>query len=249
MEQILDGAIGDIITVQENYLTGLLWSLPRKPGWTDLDNQIANWLYYKWLSGDHIVEQFIHSLDKALWLHQDVPPVRCWGQGGRQVRTEPQFGDAYDHFSVVYEWADGSKCFAATRQMGGCFNETEDYVYGTKGSAKVLANTIYDQNRNVIWKFETPDGKPSPSMYDLEHQALFQAIRDGRVINNGQYMSYSTLMAIMGREACYSGSVVEWDKAMEAKQDLRPPSYEPGPAPDVVVKNPGQYDLKTQFYG
>ncbi len=249
MQQIFDGAIGDVITVQENYLTGTLWQQTREDNWTDMHYQLANWLYFRWLSGDHIAEQFIHSLDKALWLHGDKPPMQCWGQGGRQVRTSEDFGDVYDHFTVVYEWEDGRKVFASTRQMTGCFNETEDFVYGTKGTAKVLANTISDLKGNQKWKFATADGKPSPSMYDLEHVALFKAIREGRAINNGKYMSYSTLMAIMGREACYSGQVIKWEDALNAKQDLRPVAYEFGPAPEVVVKNPGSYDLKTNFYG
>ena len=169
IEQIQSGAIGEIISIQENYLTGTLWSRTPKPEWTPMHNQVLNWLYYKWLSGDHYVEQFIHSLDKAMWLHNDVPPVLCYGTGGRQVRTEPQYGDIYDHFSIVYEWADGTRCFATTRQMDGCYNQTEDFIYGTKGTSRVLANEIKGETN---WKFQ---GK-KPSMYQLEHIALMKAI-------------------------------------------------------------------------
>ncbi len=234
IQRIKDGAIGDIVSIQENYLTGTLWQKTRKPEWSDMEFQLRNWLYFRWLSGDHIVEQFIHSLDKSLWLHNDEPPKFAYGLGGRQVRTAPEFGDVYDHFSVVYEWADGTRTYAHTRQMSGCMTETEDYVYGTKGTAKVLAHQISGPNE---WKFKGD----KPSMYDEEHRELFAAIRDGRTINNGKYMSYSTLMAIMGREACYSGAKIEWDKLMASPMDLSPKSYEFGPAPAVEVPQPGSY--------
>jgi myo-inositol 2-dehydrogenase / D-chiro-inositol 1-dehydrogenase len=238
VERIKDGAIGDIVTTQENYLTGTLWQKPRRPEWSDMEYQLRNWLYFRWLSGDHIVEQFIHSLDKSLWLHNDEPPVFCYGLGGRQVRTGEEFGDIYDHFSVVYEWADGSRTFAHTRQMSDCMNEVEDYIYGTKGTAKILANEIRGESGN--WKY---DGD-KPNMYDEEHRELFKAIQEGRVINNGKYMSYSTLMAIMGREACYSGARVEWDKLLNSPLDLAPPSYAlDAKPPEVVVPMPGRYKL------
>ena len=238
MKQIEDGAIGDIVSIHENYLTGTLWHRGHKPDWSEMEFQCRNWYYFKWLSGDHIVEQFIHSLDKALWLKHDVPPARCFGLGGRQVRTDPKFGDIYDHFAVCYEWEDGTKCFAYTRQMRGVFNNVEDYVYGTKGKARVLAHRV--DGPQGRWRYR---GKGDPSMYDAEHVALFRAIRDGRPINNGTYMSYSTLMAIIGREACYTGSVIDWNDAMRSPQHLAPAKYAWGPGMPVEVAMPGV----TQF--
>lgn len=234
IKRIHDGAIGDIVTIQENYLTGLLWHRGRDPKWSEMEYQIRNWLYFTWLSGDHIVEQHVHSIDKALWLMRDEPPVRCYGLGGRQVRTDPKFGNIYDHFAVCYEWANGTRAFAYTRQMANCFNETEDFVWGTNGSAQVLANKIVS-GKGSSWQY-TGD---KPSMYDLEHQALFQALRAGRTINNGTYMAYSTLMAIMGREACYTGQVITWDQAMASTTDLSPPKYEWGDVPTPPVAMPG----------
>ncbi len=239
MERILDGAIGRVLISQANYLTNTLWIRNKEPDWTPMHEQVLNWLYYKWLSGDHIVEQFIHSLDKALWLRHDEPPVSCYGLGGRQVRTGSEYGDVFDHFSVVYEWADGSKTFAATRQMEGCFNETQDYVIGTDGTARILKNEITSEKS---WKFEQPEGKKA-NMYDLEHVALFKSIREGKPINNGDYMCKSTLMAIMGREACYSGKTITWEQAMNSQQVLGPSRYAWGPAPEVKTPTPGFYDL------
>ncbi len=240
MNRIHDGAIGRVLASQANYLTGTLWFRNREDDWTPMHEQVQNWMYYRWLSGDHIVEQFIHSLDKALWLHHDEPPVSCYGQGGRQVRTTSDYGDVYDHFSVVYEWADGSKTFASTRQMAGCFNETQDYVFGTDGTAEILDNKIVS---NKPWKYEYEGKGKKPSMYDLEHVALFKSIRDGKPLNNGDYMCKSTLMAIMGREACYSGKVITWEQAMASKQVLGPEDYAWGSAPEAQVNNPGSYEF------
>jgi predicted dehydrogenase len=235
MKRIHDGAIGDVLNVQENYLTNPLWHRGRQPQWSEMEYQIRNWLYFTWLSGDHIVEQHVHSLDKALWLQKDQPPTRCFGLGGRQQRTQPKWGNIYDHFAVCYEWANGAKAFAYTRQMSDCFTDVEDYVIGRSGTAQVLANTIKPAGGSA-WKY-TGD---APSMYDLEHVALFKGIRSGNVLNNGTYMSYSTLMAIMGREACYTGQAITWDEAMNSQTQLAPKEYVWGEAPPAVIAMPGE---------
>lgn len=234
MQRIKDGAIGQIQSIQENYLTGTLWQRPREPNWSEMEYQCRNWLYYTWLSGDHIVEQHIHSLDKALWLMNDEPPVKCSGLGGRQVRTESDYGNIFDHFAVIYEWASGVKTFAFTRQMKGCFGDVEDYVVGTKGHAKVLDHSITGENS---WRY--PKKREKPSMYVLEHQALYQGIRSGNIINNGDYMSKSTLLAIMGREACYTGQEITWDEAMNSTTNLSPVRYEWGDVQIPSVPVPG----------
>lgn len=232
IKRIKDGAIGDIKAVQENYLTSTLWLRPRQPEWTEMEYENRNWLYYTWLSGDHIVEQFIHSLDKSMWLMDDQPPKTCFGLGGRQVRTDPEYGNIYDHHAVCYEWDSGVKVFAYTRQMKSCYNNVEDYVIGTKGSAEVLANKV---NGEKVFS-----GR-KPSMYDQEHKELFAAIRAGTPINNGRYMSLSTMMAIIGREACYTGQTLEWDHVLQADMSLGPKKYEWGPVdvPAPEVQMPG----------
>jgi predicted dehydrogenase len=237
MDRIKNGDIGDIVAIQENYLTGVLWHRGRKPDWSEMEYQIRNWLYFTWLSGDHIVEQFIHSLDKSMWLMNDEPPVRCFGLGGRQVRTDEMWGHIYDHFAVCYEWANGVKSFAYTRQMASCDNEVEDYVLGTKGRAKVLAHEIEGAN---AWKYPTEQKRKNPSMYDIEHIELFASIRAGQPINNGVYMSQSTLMAIMGREACYTGRTITWEQMLNSEVKLGPESYQWGDGPKTTVAMPGQ---------
>jgi predicted dehydrogenase len=227
-------AIGDIVAIQENYLTGTLWHRGHDPAWSEMEYQMRNWLYYTWLSGDHIVEQHIHSLDKSLWLMDDVPPARCFGLGGRQVRTGEDWGHIYDHFAVCYEWANGVKVYSYTRQMKGCQGDVDDYVLGTKGQSKLLKHTVSAGGEE--WKYRGP----KPSMYEVEHRELYESIRAGMQINNGEYMSYSTLMAIIGREACYTGETIEWDQAMQSTQRLGPEKYEWGPVETPPVAMPGE---------
>jgi predicted dehydrogenase len=232
MDRILGGAIGEIVAIQENYLAGTLWLKPRQPQWTEMEYQIRNWLYYTWLSGDHIVEQHVHSLDKALWLMGDKPPAKCFGLGGRQVRTDPDYGHIYDHFATCYEWPNGVKTFAYTRQMAGCKQDVDDYVLGTKGRAVVLRHEIEGPE---AWKYKGP----KPSMYEVEHQHLFAGIRSGKIINNGEYMVNSTLMAIMGREACYTGDEITSEAVLESNVRLGPDKYEFGSIETADVPMPG----------
>jgi predicted dehydrogenase len=234
MKQIQDGAIGDIVAIQENYLTGTLWHRGRKPEWSEMEYQMRNWLYFTWLSGDHNVEQHIHSLDKTMWLMNDQPPLSCFGLGGRQVRTGPEWGNIFDHHAVCYEWANGVKSFSYTRQQAGCSNITEDYVLGTKGQAKILKHEVTSGDNT--WRYRGD----KPSMYDLEHVALFKAIRNGETINNGIYMSQSTMLAIMGRMATYTGQTITWEDAMNSKEALGPQSYSWGPFEAKPVAMPGE---------
>jgi predicted dehydrogenase len=236
MKRVLDGAIGDIVAIHENYLTGGLWHHGRQPGWSDMEWQIRNWLYFTWLSGDHNVEQHIHSLDKGCWAMHDEPPLRATGLGGRQVRTDPKYGNIFDHHAVVYEYPNDVKMFAFTRQQDGCSNDTNDYFIGTKGRANILRNVITGE---TTWRY---DG-PKPSMYQVEHNELFAAIRAGNPINNGRYMALSTMVAILGRMVTYTGKTITWDQAFNSKEDLTPPSYEFGPLPVPPVAMPGV----TQF--
>lgn len=236
MKQILEEqAIGEIRAIQENYLTGTLWHRGSNPNWSPMEYQMRNWLYFNWLSGDHIVEQHIHSLDKAMWLMNDEPPETAYGTGGRLVRTDERWGNIYDHFSTVFEWKNGVKMFSHCRQMAECMNDTEDYVIGTKGSAKILRKTIFDDANNPTWKFR----EKTDSMYDVEHQHLFRSIREGKPINDGKFMSYSTLLAIMGREACYTGKRIKWSELMRSGDRLGPSELKFGDYKPADVPLPG----------
>jgi myo-inositol 2-dehydrogenase/D-chiro-inositol 1-dehydrogenase len=246
MKRVLDGAIGDVLSIQETYLTGTLWHRARQPGWSEMDYQMRNWLYFNWLSGDHNNEQHVHSLDKGSWVMGDQPPVAAWGTGGREVRTDPKFGDIYDHHAVVYEYANGTKMHAYCRQMAGCKNDVTDTFVGTEGVCKVLGG--YSITGKNAWKHR---GRGKGSMYDLEHKALFNAIRAGKPINNGHYMAVSTMLAILGRMCTYSGQKITWDQAMKSDMDLSPASYSFDAAPPTMPDADGKYAIaipgKTKY--
>jgi predicted dehydrogenase len=239
MKRVMDGAIGEIVTIQENYLANELWHHGRDPKWSEMEYQIRNWLYFTWLSGDHNVEQHVHSLDKAAWLMHEEPPVRATGLGGRQVRTDPKYGHIFDHHAVCYEYKNGVRLFAFTRQQNGTDTETEDYFFGTEGTCRVLANTITNRKGDVVWRYT---GKRS-NMYQVEHNELFASIRSGKPINNGLYMSRSSMLAILGRMATYTGKTVEWDRAIKSQEDLTPAKYEWSDVPTPKVAVPGVTEL------
>ena len=236
IRRVHDGAVGKIIALQCTYNTGGLWMVPRQDGWSDMEWQLRNWLYFTWLSGDHNVEQHIHSLDKMAWAMNDEHPVKASGIGGRQVRTAPEYGHIFDHHSVVYEYANGVKLFSSCRQQDGCAKDVSDYVFGTEGTCDVMRHMIRGQRP---WRYRDDRGAKNSDMYQNEHNELIASIRSGKPINNGDYMTKSTLMAIMGRMATYTGQVITWEQAWNSTEDLAPPKYEFGPSPVPPVARPG----------
>ncbi len=241
VKRIQDGAIGKVQVIQSTYNTqNAKKPIPYDPKqWSEMEWQLRNWYYLSWLSGDHNVEQHVHSLDKAAWALKDEYPVRAFGVGGRQVRTGPECGNIYDHHAVTYEFASGAKCFSMCRQWDGCPTDVTDFLYGTKGDAALLGKA----SRNWVitgenaWRF--PRGKNAGNMYQEEHDELFASIRSGNPINDGDWMSKSTLMGIMGRMATYTGQEITWDQALNSKEDLSPKSYAFGPNPVPGPAIPG----------
>lgn len=235
MKRMHDGQIGKIMAMQCSYNTGFLWNHGRKENWSDIEYQMRNWLYYTWLSGDHIVEQHIHSLDKLAWAMNDQPPIAATGTGGRQVRTEPAFGHIYDHFAIEYEYAEGVKGFGRCRQQGGCHNDVSDHFWGTNGICHIKSDNTSIEGPNA-WAYK--DGGQH-NMYQLEHDALFASIRKGEPINNGEYMTRSTMLAILGRMAAYTGKRITWDQALNSTEKLGPTSYEFGAFEMPAIAMPG----------
>jgi predicted dehydrogenase len=233
IQKVQDGAIGDIVSLQCTYNTGFLWHRGREPEWSEMEFQLRNWLYFTWLSGDHIAEQSIHSLDKILWAMKDVPPARVTASGGRIVRTDPKFGNVFDHFNTVYEWEDGPKLFHSCRQWGGADADVSDFVFGTKGTAAIQSHYVTGEN---AWRFR---GRPS-DMYQQEHDEFFAALRAGKPIHDGDYMCKSTLMAIMGRMSAYTGKTITWEQALNSQLDLTPKEYAWGDVEVRPVAQPGQ---------
>ncbi len=220
IKRIHEGALGDIRALQANDFRGPLWVKPRQPGWTDMEYHMRNWYYFTWLSGDFNVEQHVHMLDVCAWIMKDEYPVSAMGLGGRQVRTGPEFGNIYDHHSVIYEYASGVKLHAYCRQQSGGVNDISAHVVGARGTA--LLNTRgLEITTDAKWAYRGEKNNQSQT----EHDELFASIRSGKPINNGGYMSKTTLMAIMGRMATYTGQKITWEEALHSQENLSPDRY------------------------
>jgi predicted dehydrogenase len=235
VKRIHDGQLGDIATLHANDLRGRIWVKQRQPGMNDMEYQMRNWYYFTWLSGDFNVEQHVHYLDVCAWLMKNEYPVKAVGTGGRQVRTGREYGNIYDHHAVVYEYANGVKLFSFCRQQKDCKGDMSAYVAGTKGTAVVNESQLSMKTGNESWKYK---GRTN-NMYQTEHDELFASIRECKPINNGEYMARSTLLAIMGRMATYTGQLITWDMAFNSKEDLTPPKYEWGQLAEPAVAMPG----------
>ena len=237
-----DGGVGEILTMQCNYNTGPLWSKTLKDkkdnNWSDMEWQMRNWLYFTWLSGDHNVEQHIHSLDKMAWAMKDETPVKAVGLGGRQQRTEADFGNIFDHHAVVYEYASGVRLYSFCRQQAGTANDVSDWIYGTKGVCDVFKHRIKGKADGKDWRYKKPAGLKD-DMYQNEHNEMFAAIRAGKIIDNSDYMCKSTLLAIMGRMATYSGKEVTWEQVQNSTENLFPADLKFGDYPVPPVAIPG----------
>ena len=217
-----DKAIGDIVSIQSCYNANTLWHRGDQSEWSRMEYQIRNWLYFDWLSGDHICEQAVHSLDKTAWLQGDIQPLSAFGLGGRQQRTGAEFGNIYDHHAVFYEYPGGVRVYFTCRQQKDCSTYVDDVVLGTKGQAEILKYSIQGENP---WRYEGEEAKNPGVMYDIEHAELFRSIREGRPINDGHFMANSTMIGIMGRMCTYTGQTLSWDQCFNSQQRLGPEVY------------------------
>jgi predicted dehydrogenase len=220
-KRLHEGAIGPVRAVHATYLTGPVKPMPpksaRPAGMSDVEWQIRNWYNFVWLCGDGLIEQACHSIDKILWAMKDVLPVRCVATGGR-VHPNNE-GNIYDHIDVFYEWADGTRGTMAQRQIANApHNDNTDYVIGTKGTGTVHFASAEMKGDTGEWHTDAP----KKSMYDLEHDALFNAIRKNQPIREAEKMGRSTLMGLMGRMAAYTGQQLTWDQMIKSNEDLFP---------------------------
>lgn len=221
-KKILGGDIGDIRAIYGTYNTGEARAPIIDEKFGPLEKQLRSWMHFTWLSGDHIVEQAVHNVDLMNWAMNNQMPKKCVAHGGRQIRPEPLFGHIFDHFSVVYDFEDDRKGFLFCRQQRGCASDNTETVYGTKGTARIMLFRgnpyIDDLSGKQVWKY---DG-PTPNMYDVEHQELFASIRAGKPRNDGEWLANSSMMAVMGRMAGYTGQEISWDQAIHSQEKLVP---------------------------
>jgi predicted dehydrogenase len=234
MKRIHAGDLGRVLFARCSWNQGGLWVHDRKPEWSDMEWQLRNWLYFTWLSGDHIVEQHVHNIDVVNWAMQSHP-TRCRGMGGRQVRTDPKFGHIFDHHAVQYQYPGGAWCFSECRQIDGCANDVSEHVYGADGEAHMDSGRWRISGKSA-WTYDGANNDP----YQTEHDDLFAAIRAGKPFNEGRMVAESTMTAIMGRMATYSGQEITWENALASNEKWGPDNYAFGPLPVDPVPMPGQ---------
>jgi predicted dehydrogenase len=232
--QVMNGAIGDIVSAHIIRNGGSLWVIKRKPGWTDMEYMLRNWANFCWLSGDHIVEQFIHEIDVMNW-YLGKNPVKAIGWGGRQRRIT---GDQYDFFSIEYIYDNGMHTHCAARQITGCSNLTKQFIVGTNGFADAKG-TLYNLKGEEIWKYPKPEEGSTDETWKVtdpyvqEHINLVTAIRTGNIISDAEAQVNSTLITIMGRTSAYTGKDVTWEEVMNSDLYLGPKTYAFGPVPGI----------------
>lgn len=237
MERVRNGAIGEIRAARCYWNQGGLWMNVRQPDWTDMEWQLRNWLYFTWLSGDHITEQHVHNLDAVNWA-MGGPPIKAMGMGGRQVRTSPAYGHIFDHFAIEYQYANGAFLQSMCRQIDGCASRVEEVVHGSDGVLRTTSGSAEITGANP-WKFEGEN----PDPYVQEHVDLIASIKNKAGMNEAKRVAESTLTAIMGRMSAYTGQEVSWEQAMNSLQDLSPREYKFGPMPMPPVAVPGRTPL------
>ncbi len=238
--QIKNGIIGDVVSATAHWDQGAWWNRRRRPEWSDMEYHIRNWFNVKWLSGDHLLDQGIHNIDIATWF-TGLLPERAVGYGGRAQRLS---GDIFDFFSIDYRYGNNKRMLATARQIDGCENNVSESIMGTKGVMYLWNGGIRaeDFEGNEIWKYDY-DSKPVKNAYDQEHIHFVESVRLNKRINQAEDIANSTMVAILGREAAYTGKAITWDEIMASNLRYGPTEYAMGPVADYeegVAPVPGR---------
>lgn len=248
MKRVHDGAIGRIVAIQETWLRAPYVLRERESGMKEVIHQAANQYHFNWLSGDDVPQTLIHNLDRSSWALHNAAPMKAWGMGGRSTLDGEIYGNVFDHHSVVYQFPEGVRVYALCRTIDNCYNENSSVILGSRGRCDLLKLKI---EGDANWEASGPSVKGNP--YVLEHAALIESIRSGAPINNGEYMTRSTKIAMLGQFACYTGEEITWEqlsssdyyfppKPDECHADMEPP-VKPGPDGNYPVLVPGKTEL------
>jgi len=239
IERVRTGGIGQIRSIQTTYnTTGWVEPKARQGAWTDTEFMTRNWQYFVPLSGDHLVEQAVHAIDWQGWVMGDAPPERCWAVGGRQVRPDlDETGNVFDHFSATFEYAGGVRAYHMCRHWPGTPSDNSAMFMGSEG---VCTMQPWQQSHTIEGTTPWRGTASSNDMYQREHDVLFRAIRDAAPVNDGVRMSHSTLLAIMARQAAYTGETVTWEQALNAEPQFAPAPRAFGDRDMPAVAMPGK---------
>ncbi|QGJ69946.1 putative dehydrogenase [Planctomycetales bacterium 10988] len=221
IKRIQDGQIGQVVALRCFWNSGPPAKTAIFPddSMTELEYQVRNWYFFDWLSGDHICEQHIHNIDVCNWVKGDHP-VTAEGMGGRQVRTGKNEGNIFDHHAVIFTYADGTKMYSYCRQIPGCSRSVAEFVDGSNGRAELGTSecALFDGEKE-LWKSNRRNAdRESP--YQVELDVLVDAIRNDKEHNEVEYGAMSTMTAILGRLATYSGKEISWEEAYNAKDSI-----------------------------
>lgn len=243
MDQLKQDRIGKIVSGQVYWNSGGVWVRERQPEQTELEYQMRNWYYFNWLCGDHILEQHIHNIDVANWFIGEYP-VSAQGMGGREVRTGKDHGEIFDHHFVEFTYPSGAVIASQCRHQPDTMNRVAEFFQGTKGTV----STSGDEVKMTGWSGDTlfeHRGKDDPNPYQVEHNKLFKSIRNGGVLADAENGAKSTMTAILGRMATYSGKVVKWDEAMQSDLKLAPDELSWESQAPVQPNAKGYYTIPT----
>lgn len=242
-KMIQAGYIGEITGGNVYWNQSMLWYKNRENNWSDMEWMIRDWVNWKWLSGDHIVEQHVHNIDVFLWM-SGYKIAKATGFGSRQRRIT---GDQYDNFSIDFEMENGVHLHSMCRQLDGCSSMIGEIIQGTKGSWNSITNEIKDLKGNVIWKFDNDAAQAEfkqHNPYILEHVDWVNHIRKGTGYDEATDCAISCLAGVMGRESAYKGSTITWDEISKSDLDYMPEKLELGAmdmtAPVYQVEIPGK---------
>ena len=220
-KKIMEGTIGDITGGTVYWNQNMLWFRERQKDWNDCEYMIKDWVNWKWLSGDHIVEQHVHNIDVFTWF-SGLKPVKAVGFGSRHRRVT---GDQYDNFSIDFTMENGIHMHSMSRQIDGCVNNVSEFIQGTKGSWDSSTMEIKDLAGNVVWKYDYEAEKANfkqTDPYTLEHVNWINSIRGNKPLQQASETAIANMAAIMGRESAYSGAETTWDAMTAAPLDYTP---------------------------
>jgi len=211
----------------------------RSPDMPELEYQFRNWYYFSWLSGDFIVDNLVHGIDISNWIHGSYP-VRAHGMGALSERS-PDYGNLFDHFAIEWEYASGARLFGECDRRPGCWASVTNHAFGSEGKADFLdGREMYSITGKHPWQMRS---ERTENPYQQEHDDFFKAIREDLPYNEVEYGAKSTMTAIMGRMAAYSGKIVEWDAALNSNLSLAPDIHTLGDTPPVLPDKDGLYPI------
>lgn len=220
-KKVMEGLIGEITGGTVYWNQNMLWFRERQKDWNDCEYMIKDWVNWKWLSGDHIVEQHVHNIDVFTWF-SGLKPVKAVGFGSRHRRVT---GDQYDNFSIDFTMENGIHMHSMCRQIDGCVNNVSEFIQGTKGSWDSSTMEIKDLAGNVIWKYDYEAEKANfkqTDPYTLEHVNWINSIRGNKPLQQASETAVSNMAAIMGRESAYTGAETTWDAMTASPLDYTP---------------------------